>query len=593
MSSSPAPETTRAGAAAPLWLALATGLLVALLAACLPLGQYWSDSQFLVANAASWKPYYNALYLPLGHGLWRLLAPFEVPLPQALTWLSALALGALAFLVALWPGRKAGGLWLGPAAAALVVSSPAAWFHGTVIEVHLVGGLGAGVGWWLALKAHNAPRPRANLLLCLALLVTVAAHLSQVLWLPGLVYLALGRSSTSAAKTATPTTGNALNAAQATSQAKSPVGTSIESQVPSKGTSSATPAVASPAISPVASQGTSQVAAQAAPAAGSQALELPRGAGLSRRGVWLVALVLLALTVAGVLMVQAGTAAWALRAEVVWLGTLFEFGRLWLDGLETRGFYPPQEALGYLMAEWFGPQCLLLSALPLTLLAWGRLDTNQRRLARATLLACVLPTLVLSQGGIYERGGYFAALLLPLGWLAAASSAALLKFWAAPLLLVMALTQGFLAEQARREFRQHWEDPRAWAAAVAPALQPGDQVLVASLSQDFALRAAAPGVSVWDLGRQLDMLPSRARPQALRSALASRLTSGTGRVFIDRTLLNPEASGAPRAKLLSDQLADPRLQQPPPALEGSSERLLELRLKAAPTPGAAPEEKRQ
>jgi hypothetical protein len=578
--------------------------LVAVLAASLPLGQYWSDSQFLVTNAASWKPYYNALYLPLGHGLWRLLAPFEVPLPQALTWLSALALGALAFLVALWPGRKAGALWLGPAAAALVVSSPAAWFHGTVIEVHLVGGLGAGVGWWLALKAHNAPRPRANLLLCLALLVTVASHLSQVLWLPGLVYLALGRSSASSAGTATPTAGSALNASQATSQAKPQSTTSIASQSASQGTSSAMPADASPARSPVVSQGasqgvsqvasqvafkgTSQAAARAAPAAGSQVLELPRGAGLSRRGVWLVALLLLALTVAGVLMVQAGTAAWALRAEVVWLGTLFEFGRQWLEGLRTRGFYPPQEALGYLTSEWFAPQCLLLSALPLTLLAWGRLDADQRRLAWATLMACLLPMLVLSQGGILERGGYFAAALLPLGWLAAASSAALLKHWAAPLLLVLALGQGFLAEQGRREFRQHWEDPRAWAAAVAPALQPGDQVLVASLSQHFALQAAAPGVAVWDLGRELDMLPSRARPQALRSALAARLTSATGRVLIDRTLLNPEASGAPRAKLLSDQLADPRLQQPPPALESSSGRLLELRLKAAPMPGAAP-----
>jgi hypothetical protein len=529
-----APQQAGPGALARRIAALATAVLVALLALSSPLGQYWSDSQFLVTNAVSWKPYYNALYLPLGHGLWWLLSACAVPLPHALTWLSALALGALAGAVALWPGPRRHGLWVGPAAALLMASSPAAWFHGTVIEVHLVGGLGAAVGWWLAFKAHGAPRPRANLLLCLALLITVAAHLSQVLWLPGMIYLAFGRQSAQ----------------------------SVESAAP---------------------------AASSAPTV-PQAKSLPRGAGLSRRGAWLVALLLLALVVAGVLMVQAGTAAWALRAEVVWLGTLFEFGRLWLNGLATRGFYSLQEVLGYLAAEWLGPQCLLLSALPLTLLAWRRLEPTQRRLARATLLGALLPMLVLSQGGIFERGGYFAAALLPLGWLAAASSAALLRAWTAPVLLALAIGQAILAERARLEFQEHWEDPLTWAAAVAPPLAPGDQVLVASLAQDFALRAAAPSTRVWDLSRQLDMLPARAQAESLRTALATRLTTGVGRVFIDRSLLDAGALGTQRAQLIANQLADPRLQQPLPALVDSGGRLLELVLKPAPplAPGFNP-----
>lgn len=489
------------------WLVLATGLALAVVAAAWPLGQYWSDSQILVINAASWKPYYNAFYLPLGHLLWRVLSPFGANLEQALTMLSALAFGAVGACVALGAGRASRSTWLGVAAACLVASTPAAWFHGTVIEVHMVGALGAGAGWWLALRAHRAPRVRANRLLALAVFVTVGSHLSQVLWLPGIVYLALGQR-------------------------------------------------------------------RKALAGEPHAI----GAGLGTRGSMVAAAAIVAVVVVGVLMVQAGTAAWALRADVVWLGTLFEFGHLWIEGLSTRGFYAPGEALRYIAAEWLWPQCLLLSAIPLTLLAWRRMEAIHRRLALGGLVGLVLPLLVLSQGGIYERGGYFAAALMPLGWLAAASSAAILRQWAVPLLLCLAAGQALIAERARAEFCAHWEDPRAWAAAVTPALAPGDIVLVASLAQHFALRTAAPDVRVWDLTRQLDMLPERDHTPTVRAAIATRLGEGVGRVFVDRTLLDPGAVGANRTHVLAAQLSDVRLVRPTPELPGTGGRLLHVEL---------------
>ena len=492
---------TRASALLP----LVAGLLALGLYLGLPVERFFSDSPYLLHRVeVGAPPYYNVAYLPLGR-LADLLLGSWLGAERALLVLDAAAV-ALAVVVTGCLARRAGAGAAGTlAAAGLLALAPGALFFAGVIEVHAVQLAGASLAVGLALAAGDRPPGRAWTLVALAGLVALVTHLSHVLLLPGLLVLARGRP---------------------------------------------------------AAEGERAVGGMLAPdTAGGER----RGLTLGPAGVpWILGAVL-ALGGLVAALVLVGPDGWRDRPALQWLHTLVVFGDAFLGSLAERGPFPPSEALAYLGAELVAPLAFLAAGLvvgPVLALApaeradegapaGSRIDgAARRRVVRRALVACVPALLVLPQGGVLERGGYFLtlapllALVLGLGVDRLARLAArrpgASRAWVLRVLVLLALLgQLQLALAARAAFREAGPDARDWAAAAAARTTAGDSALVSTLARTFTLAGAAPGVHVRDLARDLDLEPARGREQVLRRVLGERLGDARypGDLWLDGALL--------------------------------------------------------
>lgn len=302
------------------------------------------------------------------------------------------------------------------------------------------------------------------------------------------------------------------------------------------------------------------------------------GCRLSKRGLPALGLLAVAALAAALLLIKSDFATWSVHPALQWLGTLLVFGDTFLSGFAERGFFTLVEAAHYLGAELVMPLGLLVVGfLGGAFVAFGRGAHESASFARRALFACLPALLVLPQGGVLERGGYFmsyAPLLAILCGLSAAELRGLPRravFFGS----VLIGAQLALALGARDTFRAQNPEARIWAHATAAELQPGDSVLVAGLSRTFALAAAAPRCHVRDLARDLALVPDRARTEMLERVLTERLSAEAfpGDLWLDADLL---------PGLTADQLDG---EAPAPAFRESWQaHLFELLTKASPVP---------
>jgi len=171
--------------------ALVAALVLALCAASFS-GAPFSDSLLLASlvERGPW-PYYNVLYVPLGHALYALGEPlFGWSSFAALEWLSALSAAAsaagccaLAALVGCTP--------LVSAALALAIACmPGALFFGATAEVHALASASCALALCAAWRARGAPPARAFAWTALSVLVLVLGHLVHLALLPAVLVLA-------------------------------------------------------------------------------------------------------------------------------------------------------------------------------------------------------------------------------------------------------------------------------------------------------------------------------------------------------------------------------------------------------------------
>ena len=478
----------------PLMLALvALGLYLAL-----PMGRFFSDSHYLLGRVANGAPpYYNVAYLPLGQ-LADLVLGGWLGTERALEVLSALGVATGVGLTVAIARRLGCGVPGQLTAGALLALAPGALFFAGVIEVHALQLPGAGAAVLLALVAADRRPGQAWALIALAGGVALASHISHALLLPGLLVLAWGRE------------------------------------------------------------------ADAVEAGPGGMLERPgrdrRGLALGPAGVpWLLGLAILA-SGAAVWLAVTDFDTWSVHPGLQWLGTLQVFGERFLSSLGERGPFEPREVLAYLHLELVVPLALLLVGLvagPI-LVALREEPTEhgpaRRRFALRALVACVPAFLVLPQGGVLEHGGYFLTLgpllAVLVGLAVDRSIAGGAGRGGAPLVQVAALglvlAQALLALEVRSAFRER-PDARAWSAAAAAVIEPGDSALVSTLARNFALAADESEVHVRDLARDMDMEPDRGRAELLQQVLAGRLSDARfpGDLWFDGELLPswPESPG--------------------------------------------------
>jgi len=266
------------------------------------------------------------------------------------------------------------------------------------------------------------------------------------------------------------------------------------------------------------------------------------GCRLSRRGLPALGILTVAGATAAVILWQSDFAIWSVHPALQWLGTLLVFGDTFLSGFAERGFFTLPEAASYLGAELILPFGLLVFGfLDGALLALRKAPNETSSFARRALFACLPALLVLPQGGVLERGGYFMsyapllAILFGVGAAKLGGAERRALFFASVLIGV----QLVLAVSSRQAFRATAPEARIWASAAAAEVQPGDSVLVAGLSRTFALAAAAPGCRVRDLARDLAMVPDRARKDTLERVLTERLSAEAfpGDLWLDADLL--------------------------------------------------------
>ena len=154
----------------------------------------FSDGIFLAERVRSgWTPYYNAFYLPLGWLFHRVGEQgFDWNPDQSLLWFARASCAASA-VVGWRVGRRFG---LGPqesfAGALLLTLTPSVLFFANVVEVHSLQLLGALVATELALIAREKPPLVAVALVLVGALLGVLTHLTSVLFVPVLVWLAVG-----------------------------------------------------------------------------------------------------------------------------------------------------------------------------------------------------------------------------------------------------------------------------------------------------------------------------------------------------------------------------------------------------------------
>jgi hypothetical protein len=455
--------------------------------------RFFSDSDYLFRRVeVGSPPYYNIAYIPLGR-LANGLVGSLLGLERTLLLMSALAIGGGVALSL----RLLQKLGVGPlvtlVVGVLLGLSPGALFFGGAIEVHAVQFFGASLGISLAWAARTRRSRWAWLLLTCALGVAMVSHLSNLLLLFGLCALAWGKRAS-------------------------------DSGVPSD----------------------------------------DRGCRLGKRELPAVAAVLVVALIAASILSTCDFEVWSKHPALQWLGTLIVFGEIYLVELFQRGLYSPAEVLGYLRAELLAPLGFLALGLPCGLwiglvrkakasaAAQGTADQATHSapaiFARRGLLACVPALLVLPQGGVLERGGYFMsyaplfAILLGLGLERALRTRSLAgrgRRLGALFLLVCVGLQITWAFTNRASFRAQVPDARIWAAAAKNVLREGDSLLVSTLARNFAVANASPQTHVRDLQRDLDMVPDSERIHELRKVLAQRLGDKrfSGDLWLDAGLL--------------------------------------------------------
>ena len=467
--------------------AFAIAACALLIASRFPLGREWSDTFFLVRdvkNGAS--PYYNFAYLPLGIALDRSLGDAATTM-RSLEWLSAGALAATLALAHRMLRASGVGSLLAALACLSIGLAPGVAFHATAVEVHGVALAGATAALFLALRARELPRNRANRWLLASVVTALLFHLSHVFLVPGLCWIAFARGRAT-------------------------------------------------------------------------------GAGLSRRGWFAVFVVAALIAMLGLWLSRVGPETWVAYPGLRPLGTLADFTRE-LGGARARaGWYTPLEQADYLKRELALPLGILALAPLAVALRWRRMSEARRAVAVDLVPAVLVPSLILSQTGVHEHGGYFLFCSVAAAFAAALSiegsgTKALLAA-SAPLLLL----QGALTAQDRVRFLDR-EDPVAFTQRIAPALGEGDRVLVDSLAKWFRLSTLRRDTAVWDLRRELETTPGRGRDDVLVRAVAKRLHGPEGTsLWIDRALLYGAPHGAWQTKL-QEVLADERVEHVP-AIEG-------------------------
>lgn len=155
-------------------------------------GAPFSDSLLLASlvERGPW-PYYNVLYVPLGHALFSLGEPLFGWSPfTALEWLSALSAAAsaagccaLAALVGCTPLVSA-------ALALAIASTPGALFFGATAEVHALASASCAFALCAAWRARGAPPARAFAWTAAAVLLLVLGHLVHLALVPAVLVLA-------------------------------------------------------------------------------------------------------------------------------------------------------------------------------------------------------------------------------------------------------------------------------------------------------------------------------------------------------------------------------------------------------------------
>jgi hypothetical protein len=270
--------------------------------------------------------------------------------------------------------------------------------------------------------------------------------------------------------------------------------------------------------------------------------DAPIGFRITRRGLPLLAGLVGVVAIGGLALASADFATWSVHPALQWLGTLIVFGQTFLSGLVQRGFFSASEALAYLDHELVAPLGLLALGLVGGLfVALGRQDGEARTFARRALFAILPALIVLPQGGVLERGGYFMSYAPLLAVLVGVTVARLAGAERRALFFASILigAQLVLALEARSTFRAMAPEARLWARAASHLMQPGDSALVAGLSRNFALAAAAPECHVRDLARDLDLVPEARRTDELKRVLADRLGASAypGDLWLDADLL--------------------------------------------------------
>jgi hypothetical protein len=280
-------------------------------------------------------------------------------------------------------------------------------------------------------------------------------------------------------------------------------------------------------------------------------LTITTGCHFGKRGLPFVLIFFVAATIATFSLIGADYDSWSERPSLQWLSTMILFGRMFLDGLLERGLYPLDEAGLYLLHELIYPLGLVTAGFLCGLFALrGRADSADSTLgifAKRALLATIPALLILPQGGVLERGGYFMtmapllailiAIAVHAAWQAAKSQAARNLLFA--LCATLVAIQAHQALSARADFRAAAPDARNWATQVAALLQPGDKILVSDLARNLALTMATKGIYVRDLKRDLDLVPQGLRTETLKSRLAERVQDKEfpGDLWLDSALL--------------------------------------------------------
>jgi hypothetical protein len=494
----------------------------AALYALLPLEREFSDSHSLTYGLlARADPYYNIAYLPLGQLLYALLMPLGASAAQTLTFLSAIGMATTVAGTQAWLARL--GIPRGPAlwACAAVGLAPAALFFGGVVEVHAPQAAFAAWGLYLAERARNLPRRRALMVIVAAGALALVGHLSHLLLLPGLWWLARGPSG---APGVLGVRGLPLDARWLGAGA---VGVGLLLAL-------------------------------------AWFMQTPAGEPL-----WVPGLVWV-----GMLGNFAGQ----------WLATLRQHGLfgpgdvgfyMWQEWARPAGLLAAAPAAA--LTAWAVGR---FESVPPA----ARLVAGRAALASVPAILILPQTGVLERGGYYISYLPVMALLTATAVLAFAPrrDPNVLRSPRANGLVLLALAAQFsLALRDRHNFRAHEPPPFEWLDFVQQHVGPEDTLFVDSLAKYFQAASHGRLPGVMDLRRGLDLVPARNRRRGMGNTLASALSRHLehGNLFFDAALLDgpPRRVWQTELKLL---LADKRLSTE--RLEGSDPRYALIRVQVNP-----------
>lgn len=243
---------------------------------------------------------------------------------------------------------------------------------------------------------------------------------------------------------------------------------------------------------------------------------------LGRRALVGLAVALLGCLGAGIVVSSLDLEQWA---QVPFLGALGMVGvhiRGFAEAIVVRGTFSLAETAGYIWSEWviaLGPASFFIGLAGLVSL---RIPLAKRWLPHFLLLSIAAAIVALSQGGIWERGGY-ALSYLPL--LAIGIGCTLQKFqglWVSLALALFVAAQLSLGHAGLLRYIKNTAAYSNQAAEMVAHAAPGDCILVGSLNMQMAINLKRSGVIAYNLRRAFQSTPSRLHEKHIASILSER-----------------------------------------------------------------------